>query len=317
MRAMAIDGFGGPEALTRHVLPVPAIGDDEVLVRVEYAGVGEWDPFEREGGYARMLGTTPAFPYVLGSEGAGAVVAVGAAVRRFSVGDRVWAVGFLNPRGGFYAEYAAVAEDLVSPLPRTLTAPQEAAALGGVGLTALRGLDDVLRLMPGEALLVFGASGGVGHVAVQLARRMGARVLAVASGEDGVELSLRLGAEAAVDGHRDDVLRAARAFAPEGLDAALLTAGGDAAERALDGVRAGGRAAFPNGVYPAPAPRGEVQITGYNGEPERDVLERLRRWVECAAFSVQVARTFPLEDAAEAHRTLGHHYLGKLVLRVV
>ncbi|HEX6037068.1 NADP-dependent oxidoreductase [Longimicrobium sp.] len=315
MRAIAIDQFGGIDALRLQTVPVPEIGPDEVLVRVEYAGVGEWDPFEREGGYAQMLGMEPAFPYVLGSEGAGTVAAVGADVRGFAPGDRVYAIGFLNPKGGFYAEYAAVHTDFVSPLPRALTTEQ-AAVVGGVGLTALRGLDDVLRIRPGGSVLVLGAGGGIGHVAVQLARQMHARVFAVASGADGVALATHVGADAAVDGRVDDVLAAARAFAPEGMDAALLTAGGAAAETALHTLREGGRAAYPNGVQPRPAAPAGVRLDAFNGDPDRDIVDRLDQRIASGRFDVHVARTFPLEQAADAHRALGEHYLGKLALRI-
>ena len=145
MQAVALDQFGGPEALKLQTLPVPEVGPDEVLVRVESAGVGVWDPFEREGGYAEMLGIEPQFPYVLGSEGAGVVAAVGESVSRFKKGDRVYAAGFLNPKGGFYAEYAAVKAELVSHVPDGLTIEQ-AGVMSGVAITALRGLDDTLRL---------------------------------------------------------------------------------------------------------------------------------------------------------------------------
>ncbi|AUX47961.1 zinc-binding dehydrogenase [Sorangium cellulosum] len=315
MQAIAIDRFGGPETLVPRTIPVPTIGPDEVLLRVEVAGVGEWDPFEREGGYARMLGLTPQFPYVLGSEGAGTVVAVGERVRRFREGDRVYALGFLNPKGGFYAELAAVRADLVSFLPGKLTVEQ-AAVMGGVGITALRGLDDTLGLKQGESVMIFGASGGVGHMAVQLAKRMGARVLAVASGNDGVALAERLGADAALDGRSDDVLAAARAFAPEGLDAALLTASGEAAEAALGAVRDGGHVAYPNGVHPEPRARSTVRLSSYNGEPGPEIIDKLNRLIESGPFEVHVARTFPLAQAAEAHLALARHHLGKLALRV-
>src|SRR5690606_17250621 len=147
MRAIALRRFGGIDALEPQTLPVPSPGPHEVLVDVAFAAVGEWDAFEREGRYARLPGTQATFPYVLGSEGAGTVAAVGDGVERFRVGDRVYAVGFLNPRGGFYAEYAAVREDLVASIPGELPLEQ-AAALGGVGITALRGLEDVLAIAP-------------------------------------------------------------------------------------------------------------------------------------------------------------------------
>jgi len=315
MKAMVIDGFGGPDQLRPHTMPVPVVADGEVLVRLEVVGVGEWDPFEREGGYAEMLGTTPEFPYVLGSEGAGEVAAVGRGVERLVVGDLVYAVGFLNPRGGFYAEQVVIAEDLVSRVPDGLTAA-EAGVMGGVGTTALRGLDDVLHVEPGTTALVFGAGGGIGHLAVQLARRMGGRVLAVASGDDGVELASRLNADAVVDGRRDDVSAAARRFARGGIDAALLTAGGEAADEAVKAVPRGGRVAYPNGVMPEPVAVDGVDIVAYNGEPDRDLIERFDALISTTPPIVHIAETFPLESAAEAHRALERHHLGKLALAI-
>lgn len=314
MLAAAIGCFGGPETLTMHTLPVPVPGPREVLIRVETAGVGEWDAFEREGGYAQMLGIEPNFPYVLGSEGAGVIVAAGDQVDRFDEGDRVYAAGFLNPKGGFYAEYVAVDADLVARVPGQLTTEQ-AGVMSGVLVTALRGLDDTLGLKPSESVVIVGASGGVGHVAVQLAKRMGARVLAVASGDDGVTLAERLGADAAVDGHGDDIVTAARVFAPDGVDAVLLTVGGDVAEEVLSTVRDGGRVAYPTGVAPVPEDRPGVAVHNFDGGPDREIIERLSRMIGTAAFQVHIARTFPLDQAADAHRALAAHYLGKLALR--
>jgi NADPH:quinone reductase-like Zn-dependent oxidoreductase len=315
MQAVALDRFGGLETLMLRTLPVPSIEPDDVLIRVEVAGVGEWDPFEREGGYAAMLGTEPSFPYVLGSEGSGTVVTVGEYVDRFKPGDQVYALGFLNPKGGFYAEYAVVNAAYVSLIPATLTIEQ-AGVMGGVGTTALRGLDDTLRLQHGESVLIFGASGGVGHLAVQLAKRMGARVLAIASGNDGVVLVERLGADAVIDGRTDDVLAAAREFAPNGLDTALLTAGGNVAERAVLRIRNGGRIAYPYGIQPEPSARPDVQCSGYYGSPDADIIRRLNALVEADPFEVQIAQTFPLAQVVEAHHALDTHYLGKLALRV-
>jgi len=314
MRAVAMDRFGGPEVLTVQTVPIPEVGPDEVLIQVEAAGVGVWDPYEREGGFAELSGTEPKFPYVPGSDGAGTVVAVGERVHQFREGDRVYAFGLANPKGGFYAEYTAVKADDVSLIPDNLTTEQ-AGAMPFDAVTALCGLDNTLDLKPGESLLIFGASGGIGHLAVQLAKRMGARVLAVASGDDGVALVKRLSADAAVDGHRDDVAAAARAFAPDGLDAALLTAGGEAADKALTALREGGRVAYPNGVEPEPKARSGVTIESYDGRPDAQAIEKLNRLIESGPFEVHVARTFPLERAAAAHRALDSHYLGKLALR--
>jgi NADPH:quinone reductase-like Zn-dependent oxidoreductase len=314
MQAAAIHRFGGIETLTLQTLPVPIVAPDEVLIRLEVTGLGSWDCDEREGRYAEYLGAST-FPYVLGWEGAGTIAALGERVSRFSNGDRVYAASIPKPNGGgFYAQYAAVSADDVSHVPDEL-AFEQAGVMGWDGLTALTGVDDVLGLRPGEALMVFGASGGVGHMAVQFAKRIGARVLAVASGDDGVALARRLGADAVVNGRRDDVIAAARDFAPDGIDASLVTAGGATADRALEAVRDGGRIAYPNGVLPKPNARPGVRIHSYDGMRGNEATAKLHRLIASGPFEIHVARVFPLEQIAEAHRALEQHHLGKLALR--
>jgi len=314
MRAAALDRFGGVENIQVKQLPVPEPGPDEVLLRIESAGVGVWDPYEREGEFAKMFGTKPNFPYVLGSDGAGTVAAVGAQVRRFKEGDHAYAQALVNPKGGFYAEYAVVKADNVSPIPKKLSVEQ-AGAMPSDALTALRGLEEILQLKKGETLMVFGAGGGIGHLALQLAKRMGARVFAVASGDDGVALAKRLGADAVANGRKDDVEATARAFAPNGLDAALITAGGETTDRALRAMNKNGRVAYPNGVEPEPKAPSSVKIQSYNIEPTPQQIEKLNRLIDSGPFEVHVARAFPLDKAADAHRELDKHFLGKLALR--
>lgn len=309
MKAMAVDRFGGPEVLHSATLPVPEPGDREIVLRVDVAGIGVWDPFVREGGFDE--GSTR-FPYVIGNDGAGEVVAVGSNVTRLRVGDRAYAY---QMEGGFYAEYVKVPEDYAAPIPKGLDAG-EAGALGADGITALRGLEDQLRLESGQTLLIIGASGGVGHLAVQLAKRIGARVLAAASGPDGVKLVERLGADVAIDGKSEDIAAAARELAPGGLDAALVLAGGDQVTQALKTVKKGGRIAYPNGVEPEPkAPRG-VKLLAYDGDPSAEAFDRLNRLIGDAPFHVELGKVYDLDDAARAHEELGEHHLGKYALRV-
>jgi NADPH:quinone reductase len=315
MRAIALDRFGGPETLKVQTVPTPEPGADEILIHVECAGVGAWDPFEREGGFVEVLGQTPKFPYVLGTDGAGTVAAAGKNVKDFKEGDRVYAAELGNPKGGFYAEYAVVKAENAARIPSGLNMEQ-AAVLPSDGLTALTGLEGVLHLQPDESVMIFGASGGIGHLAVQLAKRLGARVFAVASGEDGVSFVKRLGADAVVDGRSDKVLDVAREFAPDGIDAALVTAGGDATDRALFAIRADGRIAHPNGVMPVPKPPGRVSVEAYDGEGGRETIDRLNQLIEADPFEVHVHRTFPLEQAAAAQAALEEHHLGKIALRV-
>ncbi|MDZ5700208.1 NADP-dependent oxidoreductase [Chelativorans sp. M5D2P16] len=319
MLAAAIDRFGGVEEFKVQSLRVPEIDRDEVLIRVEAVGVGVWDQWEREGVFFDLFrerhGFEPQFPYIIGFDGAGTVAAVGEAVQRFKVGDRVYADRHINPKGGFYAEYVAVKADFASHIPGNLTVEQ-AGAMPVDAITALLGLDDVLGLEKGETLMIFGAGGGLGHLAVQLAKRMGVRVFAVASGTDGVALARRSGADFAVDGRKEDVLAAARAFEPAGLDAALLTAGGEAAQHALQILRPGGRVAYPRGVSPTPEAQLNFTVEEYAGdEARREILDKLDHLITSNSFEVHVAQSFTLDQAADAHHALGEHYLGKLALR--
>src|SRR5690606_9231484 len=139
----------------------------------------------------------------------------------------------------------------------------------------------------------------VGHLAVQLAKRMGARVFAVASRADGVELVKRLGADAAVDGRQNDIVTAARRFAPDGLHAALFTTGGPEADQSLTAMRPGGRVAFPNGVEPEPTPPpdapSDLIIQSYDGMPDPQIFQKLNRLIELERpdlppFQVHIAR---------------------------
>ena len=310
MKAAAIDRFGGPEVLRTQTIPVPIPGDDEVLIQLDTAGIGVWDPYVREG--ELMEEEEPRFPQVIGNDGAGTVVVAGAKVKRFHVGDRAYSY---TMRGGFYAEYVAVKEDEAAPIPPGLDAA-EAGALGADGITALLGLEDQLRLRERDALMIVGASGGIGHIAVQLARRMGARVLAVASGPDGVSLVQHLGANAAVDGRRDDIAKAARDFAPEGLDAALVLGGSEGAAEALATVKPGGRIAYPNGVEPAPEEREGTTVLAYDGSPSLEAFERLNQLIGSGPFHVELGHLYQLEEAGVAHRELGRHHLGKLAFKV-
>ena len=315
MKVVAIDRFGGIETLKTRQLPIPNVGANEVLVRVEAAGVGVWDPFEREGGFAKEYNVQPTFPLVLGSDGAGTVEAVGDGVQSLKKGDRVYGIALMNPKGGFYAQYIVLKETNLSRIPaKAKLTIQQAGAMPVDAITALAGLDATLGLKANESILILGASGGIGHMAVQLAKRMGARVLAVASGEDGVAFVRRLGADKVADGRKDDIQAAAREFAQKGLDAVLLTTGGAAAEKALSTLREGGRAAYPNGVQPIPKERPGIKIQSFNGEYSPPPFEKLNRLIEAGPFDVHVARTFTLDQAVEAQRALDDHYLGKLAL---
>ncbi|MEN3385034.1 MAG: NADPH:quinone reductase [Hyphomicrobiales bacterium] len=313
MEAAAIDRFGGPDVIVVRALPVPSIDANEVLIAIDTAGVGPWDTWIRAG---RIVGRKPHFPLILGTDGAGIVAAVGARVRRLTVGEKVYSYSWANPKGGFYAQYVAVAADRVAPIPKKLDL-EHAGAIATTGLTALQGVDDALHLKKGEYVIIHGASGGVGTLAIQFAKLRGAHVLATASGLDGIELVREMGADIAIDGRRGDIEDAARQFAPDGVDAVLAFAGGDELESALNTLRRDGRVAYPNGIEPEPKKRRGVPFTHYDAVSGVGEFEKLNRAVEAARLKVPIAEAFPLERAAKAHERFAEgHVLGKIVLRV-
>jgi NADPH:quinone reductase-like Zn-dependent oxidoreductase len=313
MEAAAIDHFGPPEVLNLHVLPVPTIDTGEVLIALDTAGVGPWDADIREGWYPSGK---PRFPLVLGVDGAGVVTAVGSRVRRLKVGDKVYSYSWANPKGGFYAEYVAVAAEKVAYLPKRLDL-EHAGAIATTGLTALQGIDDALHLKKGETVIIHGGSGGVGTLAIQFAKLRGARVLATGSRLDGVELVREMGADIAVDGKHEDVAAVARRLAPDGVDAILALVGGDPLERALDALRRDGRLAYPNGIEPKPKRRRGVKFIRYDAISGVREFERLNRAVEAAKLKVPIAETYALANVAKAHQRLAEgHVLGKIVLRI-
>lgn len=313
MRAAAIDRVGPPEVLSLHTLPTPKPGSGEVLIALHAAGVGIWDAEIRRGSYASGQ---KRFPLVLGADGAGVVVDRGARVRRFSIDDRVWAYEFSNPKGGFYAEYVAVNTERVGRVPHRLNLLQAGAA-AVTGLTALQGIDDHLHVEEGETVLIFGAAGAVGTLAVQFAKRRHAQVLGLVHGRDAADLVLELGADAAIDSASGDAAEQVGALAPDGLDAVLALAGGETLEECLELVHERGRVAYPNGVEPEPERRPKLRIISYDAEANPRAFAKLERAVEEAELEVPIAAVYPLERAAEAHaRVERGHVLGRIVLRI-
>lgn len=200
-------------------------------------------------------------------------------------------------------------------LPKGI-ALEEAGALGASGLTAIQGVDDALHIKAGETLIIHGASGGVGTLAIQFAKLRGAKVLAIASGEDGVALVRRLGADGAIDGKKEDIVAAVRRFAPSGADALLALAGGDALQRCMEALRAGARVAYPNGS-PEPNARAGINATAYDAIAGTQQYLRLNQAIGARKFEIPIAAEFPLADAAQAHQRLeAGHVLGKIILRV-
>jgi NADPH:quinone reductase-like Zn-dependent oxidoreductase len=313
MKAAAIDRFGPPSVLKLHTLSVPVPGDGEVLIALHAAGVGVWDADIRGGWWPEGK---PKFPLVLGTDGAGVIMGKGKRTPRFTIGDRVWAYEFTNPKGGFYAEYVAVNARHVGTVPKRLDLLLAGAA-AVTGLTALQGIDNHLRVRHGQSVLVFGASGAVGTLAVQFAKRKGARVVGTARGRAAQRLVRELGADAVIDPTKKNAADELRAFAPDGLHAAYALASSDALEEFLEQMRPNGRIAYPNGVEPEPKKRAKIRVMGYDAVAGRKEFARLNRAVDEARLQVPIAAAYSLAHAAQAHARIQRgHVLGRVVLRI-
>jgi NADPH:quinone reductase-like Zn-dependent oxidoreductase len=311
MKAAVIDRFGPPSVLELRAVPVPEIDDGEVLIALHTAGVGIWDAELRSGKWAEG---GERFPMVLGTDGAGTVVVKGSRVRRVDVGDRVWAYEFGNPKGGFYAEYVAVSAPKVARVPKPLDL-RKAGAAAVTGLTALQGIDDTLRVRRGEIVLIFGASGAVGTLAVQFAKRLKAHVIGTASGSDAQRLVKRLGADAVFDARKDAAQL--NTLAPDGIDAVLALGAGDALEQCLELVRRGGRVAYPNGVEPEPRRRRTLRVSAYDAEVSPQQFKRLDRAVSASTLRVPLEKVYPLAEAGKAHKRIEQgHVRGRIALSI-
>lgn len=243
------------------------------------------------------------------------IAALGSGVRDFKLGDKVYG---MRGRTGFHAGYVAVPAERIARIPKGISMT-EAGALAVSGLSALQGIDDVLQMRRGETLIIHGASGGVGTIAIQLARLREVKVLATATSEEGLALLRRLGADVVVNGRTDDIVAAAQRLSANGVDAVLGLAGGDALERCIDALRRDGRGrvAYLFGMEPLPKPRFGLRMTLYSLKAGTREFEQLNRAADAAKLSVPVAAEYPLENASEAYRRLeARNVLGKIVLRV-
>ena len=308
MRAIAITEYGGPEVLGLMELDDPIVGPDVVLVRAMAAGVNPVDYKMRKGGLATRYPCH--FPLVPGWDVAGVVEEVGPATPEFSPGDEV--MGYVrrdHVQWGTYAELVPAPVRTLAPKPSRLSWA-EAAALPLAGLTAWQVLTRVLRVVDGDVLLVHAASGGVGSFAVQVAQGLGARVIGTASLPRHDHLR-ELGAEPVAYG--PGLVDRVRDLAPGGVTAVLDLVGGEALEVSPQLLARGGRMASvldPKKVE-------ELGGSYWFVRPDAEDLAELGRLVDDGKLRVHVERTFPLAQAADAHRLIEEgHVRGKLALGI-
>jgi NADPH:quinone reductase len=324
MKAIVAHTSGGPEVLRLEKVATPAPGAGELLIKVAAAGVNYADLLSTRGmAFGPHAG---GFPITPGFEVAGTVVAVGANVSGFAEGARVAAV----VESGGYAEYAVAPAERVFPLPDDL---DFATALGFLiqGLTAYGLLHDAARLQPGESVLVQAAAGGVGSLAVQLARLLGAQpVIGTASTDRKRELVLSLGAHSAIDYTRPDwtqqVLAATNGV---GVDVVLESVGGQVGAQVYGAIAPLGRLLVFGGASGQPMPWPDMQlfnvkgltISGFGGpwlRPGRAAAawQALIDAVRADRLKVVIGEQFPLADAAVAlHALAGRETVGKVVLK--
>ncbi|MFF3399754.1 NADP-dependent oxidoreductase [Streptomyces sp. NPDC002659] len=307
MKAISYSRYGGPEVLEYGERPEPKVGPDSVLVKVRAAAVNPVDWKAREGYIDTLF--EPVFPVIPGWDVSGVVVQPGIAVTEFAVGDEV--MGYVREdfvSRGTFAEYVAAPVRTLARKPLNLSFEQ-AAGLPLAGLTAYQVLRGALKVNSGDTVLVHAAAGGVGSLAVQLARHAGARVIGTAS-ERNHDHVRELGAEAVTYG--DGLAERVRALAPDGVDAAFDTIGGDALKSAAEVLA-------PEGRLASIADR-EVLSLGGNYcwvRPDAAELAALGELAEQGVISVHVDRTFPLEQTAEAQAVNAEgRTRGKIVVTV-
>jgi NADPH:quinone reductase-like Zn-dependent oxidoreductase len=308
MKAVRIHAYGGTDVLIHEKAPRPKPGEGELLVRVQATTVNPFDCAVRAGYMSSYFDLT--FPVILGTDVAGVVEKVGAGANTFKAGDRVYGRGGVV-REGTYAEYAVVPASDVATAPRSLDSVQ-AAAIPHVTLTAWQALIEMAKLSSGQTVLIHGAAGGVGHVAAQLAKWRGARVIGTAS------VNFDFLEELKVD-QAIDYANTRFEEVVDKVDVVLDTIGDDTQERSWQLLKPGGML-----VSTIQAPSEETakahnvrQGMVFSTPPIGETLTEVNALVEAGKLKPHVSLVLPLEETARAHKLVeGRHTRGKIVLQV-
>jgi NADPH:quinone reductase len=320
MKAIRVHQYGGVEALKYEDIPVPAPGAGQARVKIEAIGLNYIDVYQRTGLYQLQL------PFTLGMEGAGVVDAVGAGVTEVKAGDRV-AYSMIP---GSYAEFAVVPSSRLVPLPKNIDG-KTAAATMLQGMTAHYLTHSTYPLKQGETALIHAAAGGVGLLLVQVAKRRGAKVFGTVSTEEKARLAREAGADEVILYTRQDFLAEVKRLTNgRGVDVVYDSVGQTTFEKSLDSLRPRGyMVLFGQSSGPVPpfnlgtlAAKGSLFVTrptlAHYAIERRELLERandLFNWIASGQLKVRIDKTFPLADAAEAHRQLeARKTAGKVLL---
>lgn len=309
MKAAYITRTGPPDVIIYGDLPAPKPGPTECLIKVAAVDVNPIDTYVRSG----MIPAKINFPFILGRDLAGTITEVGAQVKRFKIGDRVWASnqGFAG-RPGTFSQFAAVEECWLHATPAAVR-EEAVAAVSLVGITAHLGLFRDAKLKAGETVFVNGGTGGVGSCVVQMARAVGARVITTAGSDEKVAISRRLGADLAVNYQTQDVDAAIKAFAPDGVNLWWETLREPNFERAVPLLAMRGRMVVMAGREARPAfPVGafytkDCSLFGFAmfnsaAAEQQAAAADINRWMTDGKLKAQIDRVLPLSETATAHR---------------
>ncbi|MBO4253339.1 NADP-dependent oxidoreductase [Streptomyces griseorubiginosus] len=306
MHAVVQSAFGGPEALVYTETDVPEPGPDEVLLRVAGAGVNPGDAVLRSGRVPELV----TLPWTPGNDVAGVVERVGEGVTRFAPGDAVYGMLAVG-RHGAYAEFTVAPAGALALAPKNLDLVH-AGAVPLVAVTAWQALAVLAGVQPGDRVLIHAAAGGVGHVAVQLAKELGAHVIGTARAARH-DLLRRLGADELVDYTTTDFRTA---VAP--VDVVLDLVGGSYGPHSLDVLRPGGLligASIDPGTDERQAADRGLRYVWVTAEPSGTLLDHVTERIETGRLRVMVQDTYPLSEAAAAHRAIEtRQTAGKIVL---
>ena len=310
MKAVVIHSYGGPEVLQYEDVPRPEPKEDEILIRVIAAGVNPVDAKVRHGPLARMATRDP-FPMRIGYDVAGIVEKSGPKVARFKAGDAVYAYLSIRRGGGAYAEYAVAKESETALKPMVCTF-EEAASLPIAATTAWQALVEDAKLQSGQTVLIHGGSGGVGSMAIQIAKSRGAKVIATASTAN-QDLLKRLGADQTIDyttAKFEDVAK--------DVDVVLDTVGGETLTRSYKVMKKGGAiVSIVDEPNQSELASHEVKGSNLMAHPDSNVLAEIAKLVDQKKITPLVSQVLPLSDAVKAHQQIEtQHTRGKIVLRV-
>ena len=307
MKAARIHSFGSPEVIVVEDVPDPVPNAGEVIVKVEAAGVGDWDASIRRGKSA----LPHSLPLTLGSDLSGVIDRVGAGVERFKVGDPVF--GITSERyTGACAEYAVAKADMIAPKPQTLNYTH-AASVPVASVTAWQMVFDFARLRPGDSVLIHGGAGNVGGYAVQFAKQAGAMLFVTASAQQ-ISYVRSLGAFAVIDYHT----RRFEEHVKE-IDAIIDTVGGEVIERSYGIIKRGGilvsAAALPSQKK---AEQCCVRATSFQVKVTAERLENIAELIDGGRLKTRVGEVLWLDEARRAHEMLegAPHRHGKIVIKV-